>query len=272
MSTTNTFLGDVLRQTLDAGVAPLSHNPTILNHELRADSARLSRDNGEAYDEFAFRRQHGLTRQQHAERNAAWARQAREEEILAPMEGEPPASVPHSRSLPKARAAHFRMAAWLQTERDALAELERAKSRLDEMIAAPTKASETVSAKIKSMAGSLLASLGMDRGDSVDAAVEAERERIELEQTAAAAKAAQPEILARIEVARMRVMRLEERLVEFHSAAVREAIERSGIEGIIAAAEERVERLKEAASEFRSDVAAHLERDPEAVVRLPKGV
>jgi hypothetical protein len=52
--------------------------------------------------------------------------------------------------------------------------------------------------------------------------------------------------------------------------AVQEAFAASGIEHIVAAAEERVERLLEAASEFKSDVAANLQRDPEAVVRLPR--
>jgi hypothetical protein len=51
---------------------------------------------------------------------------------------------------------------------------------------------------------------------------------------------------------------------------VQEAFAASGIEHIVAAAEERVERLLEAASEFKSDVAANLQRDPEAVVRLPR--
>jgi hypothetical protein len=272
MSTTNTFLGDVLRQTVDSGVTPLSHNPDVLNQELRADSARLSRDQGEAWDDFQFQKLHGMSRKLHAERNALWEREARETEILAPVEGEPPASVPHSRNLPKARAAYFRMAAWLQMARDELAELERAKTRLDEMIAAPTKAGETVSAKIKSIAGSLIASFGLDRGDSVDAAVEAERERIELEATARAASAAMPEIVERVEVKAMQVKRLEERLVEFHAAAVDEAYAGSGIEAIVAAAERRLERLKETASEFRSDIAADLERDTEAVIRLPRGV
>jgi hypothetical protein len=52
--------------------------------------------------------------------------------------------------------------------------------------------------------------------------------------------------------------------------AVQEAFAASGIEHIVAAAEERVERLLEAASEFKSEVAANLQRDPEAVVRLPR--
>jgi hypothetical protein len=52
--------------------------------------------------------------------------------------------------------------------------------------------------KIKNMAASLLSSLGVDRGADASAAIELERKRIELAQTAQAAQQAMPELESRI--------------------------------------------------------------------------
>jgi hypothetical protein len=145
----NRFVEDVLRQTVDTGVQPLSHNQTVLESQLRTNSSLLSRDEGTAYDTLKFVREHGMTREEHARRqNEALFY---EQFIREYESGDIPATIPAERHLSKARAQYARYRTWLAQTKADLIDLEAAETRLRSMVRAPEATAETVGARLHPM-------------------------------------------------------------------------------------------------------------------------
>jgi len=162
-----------------------------------------------------------------------------------------PATTPAERHLPKARAQYARYRAWVARTKADLIDLQATETRLHSMICAPERTAETVGARAKTMAGDLIASLGLSQGDDVEVVDGAtlEIEWVKQEHTALAAKEALEQLAPRLTIKRAQVKALEGRTAEFFEPARDEAYKANGVKAI-------VDRKRRALDEARAQAEA----------------
>jgi hypothetical protein len=253
MSVEGNILTQDLARMVNSGKTgqPLSQNDAVRGVQLAVASHMTSED----YAEAKFKLSHG------GKSRAEWkalhdARDLEEQQaqaeaaMRAPYLAAIPADIKADSELIGARAELSRFNAWVAATQADLSELMVARGRLLTMIDAPKHIGASVGDKIAGMAKSLLSSLGLDRGADVADAVELERERIELEQTAEAARQALPEIEGRIAIKQMHVETLEVRRGEFIDPILGELLEASGIHPRIEKLRTELAALEKLANDF----------------------
>ena len=221
---------------------------------LIADLARMGRDGGapligrpnvepSVLEEVAFREKNGMSRADFAERERQRKREAAEDQILnfyrGPIPGDVVADV---RGLRGARLEFARFKAWLSRTAGELAELESTRSKLNDIIEAPTKTAGGIAALVKRTASLLIgnssADIDADERLNLDRRLAAERHRAE------AARQALPEVEAQIAAKQMQAELLQSRESEFLNPLMQDLLEASGVAKLLARRRAEVARLE----------------------------
>jgi hypothetical protein len=172
--------------------------------------------NPAAQDEAEYASRHGMSRAQHAERQTAWLRERFEENATEDLNGEPPPDICGVKGLPPQRGRWARFQAWQRQVADELCELNARRTEIQAKLA---NAETEIKIGARRAADQLLA--GVDGGD--DAKVMAAM------RLAGAARIALPELDEKIDVAKTRVKRLDDRASEFLNAALVEVAKGAGL-------------------------------------------
>jgi hypothetical protein len=167
--------------------------------------------------------EHGITREQEAERDSQWRRDAAKSAAISDLQGEPPHC--NTRALSPQRARFARYTEWRLNERKKLAALEGKRTEFEAMMAAPAATEAAIRSVIRRAADRLL---GRGVGEKSDRRSLDER-LIEERHAAEAAREALPELDQQIELARLRVLTLDSREDEFLKPAIMEAADTMGL-------------------------------------------
>jgi hypothetical protein len=176
--------------------------------------------------EWAYFEKHGMTRAQASEQAKARRRDDFIDEAVRGLTGEPPQDICNVRGLGPKRALFARFTAWRCRETIRQSELLTRKTELEAMIAAPAATEAAIRAAVKNTAAALM---GRDSGEpkssrkTLDDRLSSERH------TAEAAAEALSEVEAEIEIANLRVARLDEREGEFLNPAMVEVADDIGL-------------------------------------------
>jgi hypothetical protein len=172
--------------------------------------------------EMAFRDSHrGMSRAEYAERQRQWARNDFEESATSDLDSEPP-GVSIMSSTPQ-RARWDRYLKWRAAEAVKLSELEQKRAELLGLKSAPAATESRIQALVRKTADYLLGKSD-DGGDELDRKGLDERLAIERHR-AQAVDLLLPDIDRQIEIAKLRVKRLQQREAEFLRLALVERAE-----------------------------------------------
>lgn len=181
------------------------------------DPAIIARDD--------YSQQHGEYPEQTAERAALLRRELDEAATIADLQGEPPA-LSNSRLSPK-RTRYAAYAAWLMSERQKLATLEKNRKRLEGFVAAPAETEAAIRRNVQDAADGLLGG-AKDGGGANE--FKNLHDRLTTERYAEkAAQVALPNLDREIEVAKFRVETLTAREYEFLNPVIIEIADDMGL-------------------------------------------
>ncbi len=203
-------------------------------------AARVSHDPN-LISEAEFQIQHGMSKAAYAERQRIWARDAYEQEVTADLDGSPPLIDVPDGLTPK-RQAWFRFSRWLSDEESTLAALEAKRAELQSIIAEPVSTEGALRQMVRRTADTLLGK-GREESDATAWAA-LESQRVAQQHRAAAAQLAIEDLEQDLEISRLRVDHLRNRLREFLSPCIFEAAE--GIQRILAHKRAQVAALEKA--------------------------
>jgi hypothetical protein len=260
MSISGNILTQDLARMIDSGVSgqPLSHTEKTRDATL-AVASRMTPDQ---YSDAKFKlAHHGMSPEEwRALQNARKAEEQREQaeaKIRAPYLAAIPSHIEAAKDLYGPRAELSRFNAWLQNTQEDMKELLAARGRLLTMIDAPSIVGKNLGDKINRMVDCLLSSAGIDRGDNVSEAVALEQKRIELEQTAEAARQALPAFESRIATKKMEIETLQGRRDEFVDPCLLEILEESGLMDRREKLRAELSALDKLAGDFAGDHGAY---------------
>jgi hypothetical protein len=208
------FIGDLARQAERSGP-----NRKLIGRALRAGDP--------GYNDAVFAVEHGMTREQFAEMQRAHARQDFEADAVRDLNGEPAENICNTRGLPPKQARLARFHSWrLQIQRTA-SELQTKRAEFERMMEAPKHTESALKGEVRRTAARLM---GRDVGGAGEGIRKALEDRLsEDRHRAEAAREALPELDKQIEVAELRLKRINERESEFLHPAIVEAADRIGL-------------------------------------------